>query len=207
STLFLVGEASLNSSKVYALPVTRNGAQQVTALGAGVLQFSGNNPDSGNNDIAGVDSGLEIGPTPAGTTLFYTYFPTAFLGQRPAFPGGSETLRQVPGLLTLSGVTFSPTRLDNSVNRLNLATGTNSRIYEIPLVPGSPAGTFTFPAATTPTQIAKTSAPTVTGLQYVPGGTFAGDLLYTSAEGKMIRRIDIDPATGLPFGTALAPVE
>jgi len=93
STLYLVGEASFGTSKVYSLPVTRNASQQVTALGAAASVFTGSNPDSENE--SGVDSGLELGPTPAGTTLFYTYYPTSYLAQRPTFPGGSETTVEI----------------------------------------------------------------------------------------------------------------
>jgi hypothetical protein len=48
------------------------------------------------------------------------------------------------------------------------------------------------------------------GLQYVPGGEFGGDLLYTSftssADGE-IWRVVIDPSTGLPDGGANTPTE
>src|SRR5258706_1272040 len=76
ATLYVVSGVSTGSSKVYAVPITRNAQQHVITLGAGVLQVSASgSPDSEQPD-AGIDSGLEIGPTPAGTTLFYTYFPT-----------------------------------------------------------------------------------------------------------------------------------
>ena len=74
-------------------------------------------------------------------------------------PHGAETLRQVPGLLTVSGLTFSPTRTDASINKLNISSGLTNFIYEIALIAGSPAGTFQFPAQTLPTPIARVSAP------------------------------------------------
>src|SRR5678816_2675017 len=47
-------------------------------------------------------SGLELGPAPAGTTLFYTYFPSNYLAQRPTFPGGGESLLQLSSLVSVS---------------------------------------------------------------------------------------------------------
>src|SRR5262249_9476934 len=103
STIYIVGESSFGTSKVYSVPVTRNGSQQATAFGSASSIFTGSDPDPENE--SGVDAGLELGPTPGGTTLFYTYYPRNFLAQRPTFPGGGETRLQIDGLFAIDGVT------------------------------------------------------------------------------------------------------
>src|SRR4029079_519983 len=45
------------------------------------------------------------------------------------------------------------------------------------------------------------------GRRAIHAGTYAGNPLSTSCDGMVIRRIDINPATGLPFGTVDAPTE
>src|SRR5262245_6876306 len=86
ATLYVVAEDGTNTSKLYQMPVTRApGTNEVTALGAATVVFSGNNPDP--LDEAGLDAGLAFGP--AGT-FFYTYFATNFFGQRPGGFAGAE---------------------------------------------------------------------------------------------------------------------
>src|SRR6185436_16260352 len=76
-----------------------------------------------------------------------------------------------------------------------------------PLAAAATPGTYQPLGGTTPTLIARVSAISVSGLQYVPTGTYAGDLLYTSFDSTVLQRLDIDRATGLPFGTVNAPTE
>src|SRR6185295_14814598 len=85
--LYVVGLADDNASGLYRLPVTRNPTtQEVTALGAATKVFGGSNPDPTETD-AGLDAGLEFGPS---GTFFYTYYPTSFMAQRPGGPTGAE---------------------------------------------------------------------------------------------------------------------
>jgi hypothetical protein len=187
-TLYVVGDADEAGSGLYAVPVVRDNAGQVTDLGSGVLAFGGS---------AGLDAGLERGP--AGT-LFYSYIRTNQLGQRPGGVGGAESVfdlgaHGVPA--AISGLTFSPVRIDpgTGFGRLQISTTFGSELLEVPLVAAG-GGAFQPHAASVFVTLPLGS---VAGLQYVPAGTFAGDLLYANFDEGQLRVLAIDAASGLPI--------
>jgi hypothetical protein len=166
STLYVVGDADEVESALYAVPVVRDPAGRVTDLGSAALAFEGS---------AGLDAGLEYGP---GGTLFYAYFRTNQLGERPAGVAGAESVfplvpHGVPA--AISGLTFSPARVDpgTGFGRLQISTSFGSALLEVPLVAAG-NGAFAPLGANAFVTLPLTS---VAGLQYVPAGTFAGDLI------------------------------
>src|SRR5262249_50723938 len=63
----------------------------------------------------------------------------------------------------------------------------------------SPAGFYVPDPAHPPILFAR-STRTVNGLQYIPQGTFANDLLYTSSSSNEVWRLQINDADGSPVG-------
>src|SRR5262245_32922681 len=110
NTLYVVGASEASTSALYAVPVTRDPAtSQVTALGpaAAVTKAFDGNPTT-----PGLDAGFDLGP--AGT-LFYTYWQSNRLGERPGGVGGAETqfnMANVGVPSSIAGLTFSPHRTD-----------------------------------------------------------------------------------------------
>jgi DNA-binding beta-propeller fold protein YncE len=84
SLLYAVAAADGTSSAVRVMAVMRDASGEVTSLGAPVTIFTGASPDV---DPAGIDAGLEFGPS---GTLFYGYFPSAFLAERPFGIAGAQ---------------------------------------------------------------------------------------------------------------------
>lgn len=189
-TLYVVANADLPTSAVYALPVTRVGGA-VTSLGPATIVFSGSVPG------AGLDAGIEFGP---GGTLFYAYFQVRYLAQRPGGVTGAETTRdlsspEVRG--SVSGLTFAPARIDpgTGFGRLQISTGFGRDILEVPLTDGG-GGVFVPGTATRFVQLPLAG---IAGFQYVPAGTFAGNLLYVNFDEGQLRLLMIDHDTGLPI--------
>jgi hypothetical protein len=210
--LYAVGDSDAPSSALYAMTVTRDaGSGRVVSLGTPTTVFAG---EPSWSDPAGLDAGLEFGP--AGT-LFYTYFPSPNLAQRPGGLTGMESELTVPGVTSLAGLTFSPHRPDpgTGFGRLQVTTGLTHHLYEVPLAASATPGLFVIPQNQSLELFAKLYRPGpprvggqgATGLAYVPGGQYAGDLLYTSFVEREIWRVVIDPATGLPDGGANTPTE
>jgi hypothetical protein len=214
TALYVVGAADLATSALYRMAVTRSAAtQEVTALGSPVKVFDGSNPVPGETE-SGLDAGLEFGP---GGTFFYTYFPTSLLGERPGGVTGTESRIDLPALVAVAGLTFAPARIDSgtSFGYLHVSTGLTSNLYEIPLVAGTQAGVWV-PSPSSAIRLfarvfragpPRVGGDGVTGVQYVPAGTFAGDLLYASFVAKELWSVRIDDLTGLPVGGGSAPVE
>jgi hypothetical protein len=205
NTLYVVGNSDTPASAVYAVPVTRDAVTgEVTDLGAASSTpfFSANV----STPAGGLDTGLEAGP---GGTFFYTYFNANggnFIGERAPSALGTEMQFNLAPLgvpLWLSGLTFSPFRMDPGTGFGNLQVSvyngdpdtTPRDIYEIALTPiGN--GFFTPGAKTLFLTLA---AGDVLGFQYVPSGTLAGGILYASFDAGEVRYITIDPGTGLPI--------
>src|SRR6185295_2817805 len=187
------------TNALYRVGVTRSGTTgEVTNLvGPAVKVFDGDSVEPG------IDAGLERGPS---GTLFYSYFDANYLAERPAGGAGSETrysLADVGGPLAISGLTFSPFRTDPSTGfgRLLIANGYLRFLYEVPLGAESPAGSGRYPlqSGATLTGFAKVARAGLGAIQFVPAGTFQGDLLYAATANGELRLVMIDPATGLPY--------
>jgi hypothetical protein len=193
--LYAVGAADADTSKLYSLTVTRSTSHEVTALGAATVVFNGVNPTPLEGP-AGLDAGVEFGPS---GTFFYTYFPANKLAERPGGVTGTESIFDLAAT-TISnpaaGLTFSPVRIDpgTSFGRMQLTTGYDAHVFEVPLTAGS-GGRFTPGRATAFVTVLREG---LGALQYVPGGTFAGDLAYAAFSDGEVRLVRIDGATGLP---------
>jgi hypothetical protein len=188
--LYVVTNADLPTSAVYSLPVTRVGGA-VTELGPATVVFTGSVPGDG------LDAGLEFGP---GGTLFYTYYHVRYLAQRPGGITGAETTRDLSSpqvRSSVSGLTFAPVRIDpgTSFGRLQIGTGFGREILEVPLTAGSD-GVLEPGTATRFVQLPLAG---VAGFQYVPAGTYAGNLLYANFDEGQLRLLMIDHDTGLPI--------
>jgi len=174
ATLYAVGAADSASSALYSMTVTRDVNGRVATLGTPVKVFNGAPSFA---EPAGLDAGVEFGPS---GTLFYTYYPSPNLAQRPLGIAGSEQEAALPGVFSLAGLTFSPHRTDpgTGFGRLQVSTGISSFIYEVPLVASATPGLFVVPNGSSLSLFAKvySAGPPrvggqgVTGIQYVPGG-------------------------------------
>jgi hypothetical protein len=193
--LYVVGASESSISALYAVPVTRDPAtQDIVDIGpasAVVKVFSG------NATTAGLDAGFEFGP--AGT-LFYTYWSSNRLGERPGGVGGAETqfnMANVGVPSSIAGLTFSPHRTDpgTGFGRMQISSWQGANLYEVPLTPAA-GGIFTPGQAilfvTLPQQ-------GTGGIQYVPSGPLAGNLMYVNWNFGEVRILAIDPTTGLPI--------
>jgi hypothetical protein len=204
TTLYAVGSADVPSSAMYAIPVVRDPSTHEIvdlAMAAATPVFTANV----STPAGGLDSGPEEGP--AGT-LFYTYFNANggnFIGERRAGDLMEMQFDLAPqGVpLWLSGLAFSPARIDAATGfgMLNVSVydgdpdTTPRDVFELPL---SAAGTGFF-APGTATRLLSLADGTVNGICYVPGGSFAGSLMYASFDAGEIHYVDVDPASGLPI--------
>ena len=202
--LYAIGNIDSNQSKIYELPVTRGAGNEVTIVGSAVANHSSTSP----SNFAGYDAGLEFGPagSPLANTLFDTYLgvdnnddPVTLLGEWPSGFAGSETKLDTGGIVnqSLAGVTFPPVRFDGGTNVYRLhASLLLGAVEEIDLAPSATPGLFTPTAGRLFTVVIPTN---IGSIQYVPGGSFVGDLLYASFDDVSVRRLEIDPATGFPI--------
>ncbi len=192
--LYVVGASESTRSALYAVPVARNPAtNEVTALGpaASVTKVFDGNPAT-----PGLDAGFDFGP--AGT-LFYTYWSSNRLGQRPGGIAGAETqfdMATVGVPTSIAGLTFSPHRVDPATGfgRMQISSWSGANLYEVPLAPAG-GGIYT------PGQVSLfvTLPRQGTGsIQYVPSGPLAGNLMYVNYNVGEVRLLTIDRATGLP---------
>src|SRR5262245_8917101 len=214
NTLYVVGGADTAASALYRMTVTRSAAtQEVTALTSPVKVFNGSNPLP-NETESGLDAGLEFGP--AGT-FFYTYYPTNLLAERPGGVAGTERRVELSALVAVAGLTFAPARIDSgtSFGYLHVSTGLTSNVYEVPLVADTTTGVWVpNPSAAIRlfARVFRAGPPRVggdgvTGIQYVPAGTFGGDLMYASFVHNELWSVRINDLTGLPIGGSNTPVE
>jgi hypothetical protein len=190
-TLYVVGAADTSASGLWAVPVTRAGDGSIAAFGTASLVFGG------HPATPGLDAGVAFGPD---GTLFFTYFEANFLGERPGGPAGTETrydlaLADVPR--AASGLAFAPGRTDpaSGAGMLQVSVGFGREVLDVPLVPAG-GGLF---APGRAARFAALPASGNAGLAYVPGGTFAGDLLIAHFAGGALEVLVVDPATGLPI--------
>lgn len=188
--LYVIGHADEPTSAVYALPVTRV-AGEVTDLGPATRLFGA------TTATGGLDAGLEFGP--AGT-LFYVYFQTNLLAERPGGVGGGEVTHDLSSRdvrAPVSGLTFAPARVDpdTGFGPLQVGTGFGQDILEIPLTDAG-GGVFVPGPAT---RFVRLPLAGTAGLQYVPAGTFGGNLLYVNFDEGQLRLLMVDRDTGFPI--------
>src|SRR5213075_1872401 len=93
-TLYVIGAADSSSSALYALAVSRHPVTgEVTGLGSPVKVFDGQPPSS---DVpTGLDAGLQW--SPGAGTLFYTYYPSTEIAERPGGVAGTQQRYAVGG--------------------------------------------------------------------------------------------------------------
>jgi len=193
NTLYVVGASEASTSALYAVPVTRDAAtSEVTALGpaAAVTKAFDGTPTT-----PGLDAGFDLGP--AGT-LFYTYWSSNRLGERPGGVGGAETqfnMANVGVPSSIAGLTFSPHRTDpgTGFGRMQISSWQGANLYEIPLTPAG-GGIFTPGQAVLFVTLPQQGTG---GIQYVPSGPLAGNLMYVNWNFGEVRLLTIDAATGL----------
>jgi hypothetical protein len=192
--LYVVGASETPTSALYGVPVTRDPLTgDVTGLGpaAAVTKVF-----DGTAATPGLDAGFEIGP---GGTLFYTYWSSNRLGERPGGVTGAETqfnMGTVGVPSSVAGMTFSPHRTDpgTGFGMMQVSSWQGANLYEVPLTSAG-AGIFT-PGAVT---LFVTLPQQGTGaIQYVPSGPLAGNLMYVNYNFGEVRLLTIDAATGLP---------
>lgn len=192
--LYVVGASETATSALYGVPVTRDPTTgNVTDLGpaAAVTKVF-----DGTAATPGLDAGFEIGP---GGTLFYTYWSSNRLGERPGGGAGAETqfnMGTVGVPSSVAGMTFSPHRTDpgTGFGMMQVSSWQGANLYEVPLTSAG-AGIFT-PGAVT---LFVTLPQQGTGaIQYVPSGPLAGNLMYVNYNFGEVRLLTIDAATGLP---------
>src|SRR5262249_55932572 len=110
NTLYLVGSADRATSAVYAVPVIRDsGTQEIIDLGPSAAVTKAFDSASLSGEL---DAGLTVGPE---GTLFYAYFFSNTLGERPGGLAGAETefeLTPIGVPNSGGGITFSPFRCD-----------------------------------------------------------------------------------------------
>ena len=204
-SLYVVGEAELPNSALYAVPVARDPAtNEVVELGPidKVRRLF-------NGSIPGLDSGLEYGPE---STLFYTYYARSDqaankLAQRPDGGTGPERvfdMLRVGIPQSVTGLTFSPHIIDlkTKFGLLQVSAWSEAQdapaksLYNVPLI--SDNGGFFEPQeaevfVTLPVQNG-TGA-----IRYIPSGSSAGNLMYVNWETGRIDVLLIDQATGFPI--------
>jgi hypothetical protein len=162
----------------------------------------------------GLDAGLDVGP---GGTLFYPYWYDNRLAERPGGFAGAETQFDLTAIgipISAGGLTFSPLRCDPTtvfpqlqVSTYDLDEDSDPRtgarnIYDVALEPGSnglyaPIGATLF--ATLPTGTVGDPIASPSGMHYVPAGSLAGNLLYTSLDVGQVRYLVVDQGSGLPI--------
>ena len=192
--LYVVGASETPTSALYGVPVTRDPLTgDVTGLG---LAAAVTKVFDGTAATPGLDAGFEIGP---GGTLFYTYWSSNRLGERPGGVTGAETqfnMGTVGVPSSVAGMTFSPHRTDpgTGFGMMQVSSWQGANLYEVPLTSAG-AGIFT-PGAVT---LFVTLPQQGTGaIQYVPSGPLAGNLMYVNYNFGEVRLLTIDAATGLP---------
>src|SRR5262245_11361364 len=195
SVLYVVGASESLTSALYAVPVHRDPVtNEVLSLGpaSAVTKVF-----DGDSSIPGLDAGIEFGP--AGT-LFYTYWRSNWLGERPGGTAGAESVYDMADVgvpASIAGLTFSPHRIDPHTNfgQMQVSSWPGNNLYEVPLTVAG-GGLFT-PG---PAVLFVTLPNDGTGaIQYIPSGTLAGNLMYVNYSVGQIRLLTIDKETGLPI--------
>ncbi len=203
-TLYVVGDSETLKSALFAVPVTRDPAtNEITDLGPAdqvTVVFEG------SRTYPGLDAGWEVGP--AGT-LFYTYWPSHRVAERPGGVSGAETLFDMfpVGLPDfVAGLTFSPHITDPNtgfgVMQVSIWDyGKNRDLYNVVL---NPVGEGLFQ----PKQIelfVRLPWEGTGSLQYIPAGPFEGSMMYVNWDYGEVKILLINRETGLPVddGTGL----
>lgn len=193
NTLYVVGDAELANSALYAVAVSRDSVTgQVTDLGPAestTLVFSGS--------LAGLDTGLEIGPD---GTLFYTYWDANYIGQRPGGFGGDETTYNMATVgvpPSVAGLTFSPhvDDLNTGFGQMQVSSWLGDDLYNVPLTP-TDGGLFEPGTAVLFVSLPQQGTGAI---QYVPSGLLEGNLMYVNWDFGEIRVLEIDAESGLPI--------
>jgi hypothetical protein len=203
NTLYAVGASEDPASAVWAIPVTRDPVSRaVTDLGPMAAVTKVFDGDSGTPG-SGITAGFSLGPE---GTLFYAYWDKNALAERPGGLAGAETQYDMGALgipAATSGLMFSPHRTDPGTGFGMLQMSANApEIYDVPL---TPAGGGLFVPGTV-SLFVTLLGDDVGGIQYVPAGLFAGDVMYVSWSAGEVRRLDVDPTTGLPVdATSMLP--
>jgi hypothetical protein len=175
------------SSGVSTLPVTRDPQTgSITGFGTPTPHVV----------MSNLDGGLDFGPS---GTLFWSVYPNHQLGQLA--PGGgmanpSLTPTGVPP--SAGGLEFVPAGFANA-GELLVASHDAGGIYKISLTP-NPNGTFTPVSGSAVLFLQQT--PGLEGMRHLTTGPYAGSMLVCNYNNSEVRRVALDPATGLP---ALSP--
>ena len=202
ATLYVVGASEEDTSALYAVPVTRNPTtNEVVKLGpkSTVVKVFDGDPT-----IPGLDAGLEFGPD---GTLFYTYWNSNYLGQRPGGVAGAETIFPMQPLgvpESIAGLTFSPHLIDPGTGfaQMQVSSWDGDQLFDVPLTPAG-GGIFT---PGTAVNLVTLPFQGTGAIQYVPTGPLAGNIMYVNWDYGEVRLLIIDAATGLPIdGTTGLP--
>ncbi len=187
STLYISGAGNQPGSLLYSAPVIRDVTGRIVGFQAATLVAV----------VSYIDAGLEVGPN---GVIFFTTYPTNQLGE---IVNGVVYEFPLPAAVgTSGGMTFVPSSQPNAGTML-VSSFSNGGIYAVTLT-ANPNGTFTPSSASLFAQMPSSA---IEALQYVPSGPFEGDLLVADFTwpGAVLRRIDIDPSSGQPFGGASTP--
>lgn len=177
------------NSALFTAPVLRDPVTQ-RIVGFGQSSFAMLTPY--------IDAGTEIGPN---GHRFFSEFPVTNLGE---IVGNGVVHHPLPGVIgTTGGMTFIPAGFPNA-GALLVSSFSGNQVFLVTTAPG-PNGTLVPQSAsvycTLPVNLLE-------GIRFIPSGPYAGDLLvcdFNSPNGTLWR-VDIDNATGLPVGGALASV-
>ena len=184
-TLYVGGGAAGPFGVIYSVPVQRD-PMTMTVTGFG--------PAAPFAPAPNIDGGLAFSPT---GELFFTRYNNNALGQ---VVGGMVTSHPLPSATqSCGGLVFVPAGLPNAGDLL-VSSYNNGDIFTIGLAPG-PGGTM---MPTTATLFAALPAGTE-GLRFIPSGSQTGDLAVVNWNAGTVGTLDVDPVTGLPTSTALAP--
>lgn len=191
-TLLIVGDAEATNSAVYSVPVIRDPiTRRVTGFGTATLVFSG------NPLTAGIDAGMELGPS---GTLFYTYWDAHRVAQRTTLTSTTEvsfdmTPTGVPS--SVAGLAFSPHLVDPATGfgQLQVSSWLGNGVYNVPLTPAG-GGVYTPGMATLFVSLPQQGTGAI---QYIPQGLYTGNMMYVNWDFGEVRMVVIDRATGLPI--------
>lgn len=182
SSLYLVGASESSTAALYSVPVTRDTNGRINLLGKGSVVFSQPN----------MDAGLTV--KPGSSTLFFTRYPNNVLSERVGTTITDYPLGELGVPSSVGGATFVPSTLPNGGNLL-VSTYSTGQVYTIPLTDNGD-GTFAPNSASLFVDLPDGAGGAI---DYIPSGTYAGDLIYVNWSGGTIDIVDIDPATGFPF--------
>ena len=184
AVLFMGVNGNLVNSAIFAAPVFRDPTNQ-RIVGFGQGTFTALAPY--------LDASIETGPN---GNRFVSQFPVISFGQ---YVGTNFIQHALPAFVgTTGGLTFVPPGLPNAGTML-ISSFSGNVVYAVGLAPGS--GGDLVPTTTTP--FATLPVNYLEGMRFIPSGPYAGDLLVCDfGSSGTIWRVDIDPATGLPFGGA-----